>query len=351
MKRRGAKPETAEGTVPAQRRRGGKATPFRPPAGSPKPGGARGKAGPGAREGTEEHSKASPGDAKALLGRAAPAVQSEKLHKLLAQAGLGSRREIEEWIAAGRVSVNGEPAHTGQRIAQGDRVKVNGRLVQLRFSARLPRVLIYHKPEGEIVSRDDPESRSSVFDKLPKLRGSRWIAVGRLDLNTSGLLLLTTSGELANRMMHPRFGLEREYAVRIVGLLSDEQRQRLLDGVELEDGPARLGLVEDAGGEGSNHWYRIVLSEGRNREVRRIFEALGMTVSRLIRTRFGPVALPRKLKRGMHADLEEPEVQALLASLSMPGAGPATAPSEHAARTPARAAPPRAPRARPGKPR
>jgi 23S rRNA pseudouridine2605 synthase len=320
VKRRVAKPETAEGAAPAQRRRGGKATPFRPPAGSPKPGGVRGKARPGAGdapEGIEERSKGSPRDARVVPSRAAPAVKSEKLHKLLAQAGLGSRREIEEWIAAGRVSVNSEPAHTGQRVAPGDRVKVNGRLVQLRFAARLPRVLIYHKPEGEIVSRDDPEGRPSVFDKLPRLRGSRWIAVGRLDLNTSGLLLLTTSGELANRMMHPRFGLEREYAVRIVGVLSDEQRRRLLDGVELEDGPARLGLVEDAGGEGSNHWYRIVLSEGRNREVRRIFEALGMTVSRLIRTRFGPVTLPRKLKRGMHADLEEPEVQALLASLSI----------------------------------
>jgi 23S rRNA pseudouridine2605 synthase len=328
VKRRGPQPGTAEDAAQAHRRRGGKATPFRPPAGSAESGSAR----RGAGEGAKDAGKRTERGAKGAAGRQAPAVRPEKLHKLLAQAGLGSRREIEEWIAAGRVSVNGEPAHTGQRVGPRDRVKVNGRLVQLRLAARLPRVLIYHKPEGEIVSRDDPEGRPSVFDRLPRLRGSRWIAVGRLDLNTSGLLLLTTSGELANRMMHPRFGLQREYAVRIFGVLADEQRRRLLEGVMLDDGPARLELVEDAGGEGSNRWYRIVLSEGRNREVRRMFEAVAMTVSRLIRTRFGPVALPRKLKRGMHADLDETAVRALLASLSIPAVG--SAPDEVPSRVP-----------------
>ncbi len=238
-------------------------------------------------------------------------VAPERLHKVLAQAGVGSRREIEEWILAGRVSVNGLPAAVGQKVSAADKVRVNGKLVELRMKQRLPRVLLYHKPEGEIVSRDDPEGRASVFVKLPKLRGGRWVAVGRLDINTSGLLVFTTSGELANRLMHPRYGLEREYAVRLVGELTAAQREQLLAGIELEDGAARFNSVFDKGGEGTNHWYHVTISEGRNREVRRMFEAIGLTVSRLMRVRYGPIQLPPRLKRGMTMDLPEQEVRAL----------------------------------------
>lgn len=230
---------------------------------------------------------------------------------MLADAGLGSRREIEQWIADGRVIVNDEPAHLGQRIGAGDKVRVNGRLVNLRFSARLPRVLIYHKPEGEIVSRDDPEKRASVFEKLPRVNGGRWINIGRLDFNSCGLLLFTTSGELANRLMHPRYGLEREYAVRILGELSDEAAERLMTGIEIGDGTARFQRMQAAGGEGANRWYNVTLTEGRNREVRRMFEAVGVTVSRLMRVRYGPVVLPSNLKRGQVRELE-PEVVAKL---------------------------------------
>lgn len=243
-------------------------------------------------------------------------VAPERLHKVLAQAGVGSRREIEEWILAGRVSVDGLPAVVGQKVSAADKVRVNGKLVALRMKHRPPRVLLYHKPEGEIVSHDDPQGRASVFDKLPKLRGGRWVAVGRLDINTSGLLVFTTSGELANRLMHPRYGLEREYAVRLVGELTADLREKLLSGVVLEDGEARFGSVFDKGGEGSNHWYHVTIAEGRNREVRRMFEALGVTVSRLMRVRYGPIRLPPRLKRGMTTDMSEREVTALEVSLA-----------------------------------
>nr|PZN02250.1 MAG: pseudouridine synthase [Pseudomonadota bacterium] len=242
----------------------------------------------------------------------ARAERGEKLQKLLAQLGLGSRRDMEALIAAGRVRVNGEPAHIGQRVRPGDQVKVDGRLVQLRFADALPRVLLYHKPAGEIVSADDPEGRPSVFDSLPSIKGGRWIAVGRLDFNTSGLLVFTTSGELADRLMHPRYGLEREYAVRVAGELTPAQMRELQTGIELEDGPARFEQISDEGGRGLNHWYRVVIKEGRNREVRRMFEAMGLTVSRLIRVRYGPLALPPGLKRGRHLELSRDEVQALL---------------------------------------
>lgn len=236
-----------------------------------------------------------------------------KLHKALADAGLGSRRELEDWIVAGRVSVNGMPAHVGQRIGPEDKIRVNGKLIQLRFAqGRLPRVLIYHKPEGEIVSRDDPEGRPSVFDKLPRLKAGRWITVGRLDFNSCGLLVVTNNGDLANRMMHPRYELEREYAVRILGELTDEQKQQLLDGVMLEDGPAKFNSLVDRGGEGSNHWYHVTLNEGRNREVRRMFEAIGLTVSRLMRVRYGPISLSPRLKRGQCRDLEPQELEQLM---------------------------------------
>ncbi|MDR0440714.1 MAG: pseudouridine synthase [Candidatus Accumulibacter sp.] len=240
-----------------------------------------------------------------------------RLHKLLSQSGLGSRREMEEAIAAGRVTINGKPARIGQPAMSGDRVKIDGKLVNVKFSARLPRVIFYHKPEGEIVSRDDPQRRPSVFTALPRLSGSRWVAVGRLDFNTSGLLLFTTSGELANRLMHPRYGLTREYAVRVLGELSPEAWQRLLDGIELEDGPARFATLEEAGGDGANRWYRVSLGEGRNREVRRMFEAVGVTVSRLMRVGYGPFALPPRLRRGHSLELDEREVRRLMADFGM----------------------------------
>jgi 23S rRNA pseudouridine2605 synthase len=233
---------------------------------------------------------------------------------VLAGAGLGSRREMEQWIAAGRVSVNGEPATVGTRISAGDRVLVDGRAVKLR-QGEAARVLLYHKPAGEIVSRDDPAGRPEVFDKLPRLRGAKWTAVGRLDFNTSGLLVFTTSGELANRLMHPRHRIEREYAVRVLGELSEEQMRALRSGVQLDDGPARLDSIEDAGGQGSNHWYNVVLSEGRNREVRRLFEAVNLMVSRLMRVRFGPIDLPSHLKRGQMRELDEAEIVRLFAAL------------------------------------
>ncbi|MBY0575127.1 MAG: pseudouridine synthase [Gallionellaceae bacterium] len=239
--------------------------------------------------------------------------QGEKLQKVLAQAGFGSRRTMEEWIAAGRVSVNGEPATLGMRVLEGDLVKADRRTIRVGERDNAARVLLYHKPEGEIVSRDDPEKRASVFDKLPKLRGQKWIAIGRLDFNTSGLLIFTTSGELANRLMHPRFEVEREYAVRVQGKMTEAQiNQVLKDGIELEDGPVRFEKLEDQGGEGFNHWYRVMLKEGRNRVVRRTFDALGLPVSRLMRVRFGIINLPPRLKRGMTAELGEGEVAQVL---------------------------------------
>lgn len=253
--------------------------------------------------------------------RRGPVVFSEpqKLHKMLADMGLGSRRELEDWIVAGRISVNSLPAHVGQRVGPEDKVRVNGKLIHIHFAQRAPRVLIYHKPEGEIVSRDDPEGRPSVFDKLPKISSGRWIAVGRLDFNTTGLLVFTSNGELANKLMHPSFELEREYAVRLLGELTPEQAKQLVEGIELEDGLAQFNTLADGGGEGANHWYRVTLSEGRNREVRRMFEAVGLTVSRLTRVRYGPFELPKNLPRGKTQELKPDDVSKLLDA--MPGKG------------------------------
>lgn len=247
--------------------------------------------------------------------------QGERLQKLLAQVGIGSRREMEEWISAGRVTLNGEVATLGMRAVAGDVVCADKRTIYVKGQAALglPRVLLYHKQEGEIVSRDDPKSRTSVFDNLPKLRGQKWIAIGRLDFNTSGLLIFTTSGELANRLMHPRFEVEREYAVRVQGEMTSEQmRQMTKEGIELEDGLVRFEKLSDEGGEGFNHWYRLVLKEGRNRVVRRTFEALGLTVSRLMRVRFGIVNLPPSIKRGKMAELGEGEVKMILDWVGLP---------------------------------
>lgn len=244
-------------------------------------------------------------------------VVMPKLHKVLADAGIGSRREMEELIIAGRVSVNGEPAHIGQRVGPNDIVRVNGKQVDRRSRPRVPRVILYHKPAGEIVTHDDPAGRATVFNRLPKIKNGKWISVGRLDLNTEGLLIFTTSGDLANRLMHPRYGIEREYAVRILGELDEQQRHTLLHGVELEDGIAAFGALEYLGGEGANRWYRVTLKEGRNREVRRMFEAMGITVSRLIRTRFGEISLPRNLRRGRWEELDNTLVTALMLRLGL----------------------------------
>ena len=246
-------------------------------------------------------------------------AQSEKLQKVLADAGLGSRRDMEQLILEGRISVNGTPAYIGQRVMPTDVVKVNGRVVKQAQTGgvkKTPRVLVYHKPAGEIVSMDDPEGRPTVFDHLPKVAHGRWVVVGRLDLNTEGLLLFTTSGELANRLMHPRYAIEREYAVRAAGVMTPEAKDALLNGVELEDGPAAFSLVEEKGGEGVNRWYLVRISEGRNREVRRMFAAVGLTVSRLIRVRYGAVQLPKDLERGTTKELSGDWVRAWMADLA-----------------------------------
>ncbi len=238
-------------------------------------------------------------------------ADAPKLHKVLAQAGVGSRRDLEQMVIEGRVTVNGEPAHTGQRVSFGDRIQVDGRPVRYRIAPPPPRVLAYHKPVGEVVTHDDPQQRPTVFRRLPRLPQGKWLSVGRLDINTEGLLLFTNSGDLANQLMHPRFGVEREYAVRSLGLLEPEARAKLLDGVEIEGQRCAFKSIEDGGGEGVNHWYRVVITEGRNREVRRLFEAVGHAVSRLIRIRYGSVVLPRGLKRGVWVDLEGPDLRAL----------------------------------------
>lgn len=240
-----------------------------------------------------------------------------KLHKVLADAGIGSRREMEELIIAGRVSVNGEPAHIGQRVSPNDNVRVNGKLVVRRHLSRPPRVVLYHKPAGEIVTQDDPEGRATVFSRLPKIKTGKWISIGRLDLNTEGLLIFTTSGDLANRMLHPRYGMEREYAVRVLGEMTEEQRESLLTGIQLEDGMAAFGALDYLGGDGSNRWYRVTLQEGRNREVRRMFESLGVVVSRLLRTRFGDIVLPRALRRGRWEELDSTVVTAMQVQLGL----------------------------------
>lgn len=242
----------------------------------------------------------------------APMAETPKLHKVLAQAGMGSRLEMEQLIMEGRITVNNEPAHIGQRVQFGDHVKVNGKPIRFRIEAPPARVIAYHKPVGEVVTHDDPQNRPTVFRRLPKLFQGKWQSVGRLDLNTEGLLLFTSSGELANNLMHPRFGLEREYAVRVLGALNKDEKQRLLEGVKLDDGIAQFGSIEAGGGEGSNCWYRVTISEGRNREVRRMFEAVGHAVSRLIRIRYGAMVLPRGLKRGAWMELDEGDIKSLM---------------------------------------
>ncbi len=234
-----------------------------------------------------------------------------KLQKVLAQAGIGSRRDMEQLIVDGKVTVNGQLAHVGQRISFGDHIKVDGKPVKVRIVPPAPRVIAYHKPVGEVVTHDDPQRRPTVFRRLPRLAQGKWQSVGRLDINTEGLLLFTNSGELANQLMHPRFGVEREYAVRVMGTLDEEARAELLEGVSIDGQAAGFKSIEDGGGEGANHWYRVVITEGRNREVRKLFDAVGLTVSRLIRIRYGSVVLPRGLKRGIWVDLGDEDVRAI----------------------------------------
>ncbi len=243
----------------------------------------------------------------------------ERLQKVLANAGMGSRREIEGWISAGRVMVNNELARLGQRVIPSDKIKVDGRPVaNRRLETPLREVLVYNKPEGELVTRKDPQGRRTVFDRLPKLEHGRWIPVGRLDLNSSGLLLLTTDGELANRLMHPSQQVEREYAVRVMGQIKEEQLKQLTHGVQLEDGPARFEEIVESGGEGINRWYHVVIMEGRQREVRRMWEAVGATVNRLKRVRYGSVILESALSIGRWRYLGDDEINKLLASMGLP---------------------------------
>ena len=253
---------------------------------------------------------------------------AERLQKVLAAAGLGSRREIETWISEGRITINGRTAKLGDRIRGVDRISVDGRPVKAlaRGTETRHRVILYHKPEGELTTRKDTEGRPTVFEALPPLRGSRWVSVGRLDTNTSGLLIFTNDGGLANKLMHPSSQIEREYAVRVLGKVTDEQLTMLKKGVRLEDGMAKFDEITEAGGEGANHWYHVILREGRNREVRRLWEAVGLTVSRLIRIRFGSLSLPRNLPRGAWRDATEEEISGLSSAAGMTAAASASKP-------------------------
>lgn len=245
-------------------------------------------------------------------------VSGDRLQKVLARLGLASRREIEGWIRDGRITLNGQYAKLGDRVTRGDRITVNGRPIDLSARQEEPtRVLIYHKPIGEVVTRRDPEGRPVIFTQLPRLQRGRWIAIGRLDINTQGLLLVTTNGELANRLMHPSREIEREYAVRVLGNIPEAILERLSRGVELEDGPARFDAIRAAGGEGANHWFHVTLREGRNRIVRRLWESQGVTVSRLIRVRFAHLELPPRLRARTFMELSPEQVAALMASVQL----------------------------------
>lgn len=248
-------------------------------------------------------------------------IEPVRLQKALAASGVGSRREMEEWIQNGWITVNGKVAQLGDKVQPEDQVLVKGSVIKLKWPDRLPRIILYYKQEGEIVSRDDPQGRVSIFDRLPQAASSRWVAIGRLDINTSGLLILTTSGELVQRFAHPSFEVEREYAVRVLGELTQEQMDALSEGVMLDDGLARVERIYEQGGEGANKWYNVVLKEGRNREVRRLFESQGLTVSRLVRVGFGPIGLPNRLKRGQFYELNPMEVANIMkwADMLLPG--------------------------------
>ena len=247
---------------------------------------------------------------------------SEKLQKVLARAGLGSRRELETWISDGRVSVNGTVATLGDRVGSEDTLRVDGRIIKVKAEEdTVQRVIMYHKPPGEVCSRNDPEGRPTVFDNLPRLQGMRWVQVGRLDINTTGMMLFTTDGELAHRLMHPSNGFVREYAVRVRGGMTQEKRQAMLDGVLLEDGVSKFDSIEDAGGaeEGANHWYKVTLTGGKYREVRRLFQSQDLEVARLMRIRFGDLNLPPQLRQGRWMELGPEQMKALIDKVELKG--------------------------------
>ncbi len=267
-------------------------------------------------------------------------AMGEKLQKVLARTGLGSRRQIERWIENGRISVDGHRAKLGDRVEPHQTIRMDGRMIPRTDTSLRTRVLAYHKPEGELCTRSDPQGRPTVFSRLPRLSGGRWVAVGRLDINTRGLLLLTTDGDLANRLMHPSHEIEREYAVRVLGRVDTEALRRLKTRVDLEDGPARFQSIREVGGSGENHWYHVTLKEGRKREVRRLWDAVGAKVSRLVRIRFGPVRLPRRLRAGHWQELNSAGVAALRAAVGLE-------PAERKARVRQKTKPPRrSPKAR-----
>lgn len=241
----------------------------------------------------------------------------ERIQKYLARQGAGSRRQIDALLQQGRISVNGKTAKPGDQIEGGEKIAIDGKLLRLHRHEAKPKVLMYHKPVGEVCTRADPEGRDDVFKNLPRLQQGRWISIGRLDINTSGLLLFTNDGDLANRLMHPSFEVEREYAVRVHGAVSNEMLQQLRDGVELEDGRAHFEDISDSGGSGSNHWYHVVLKEGRNREVRRLWEAVGVEVSRLVRVRYDRFQLPKWLKPGKYRFVDEDVVKRLYQRLGL----------------------------------
>ncbi len=251
-----------------------------------------------------------------------PAATGEKLQKILAHSGLGSRREMETWIEAGRVSVDGKIVSLGKRVTSSQTIRVDGKVISTARLQPRRKIIIYHKPEGEVCTRSDPKGRPTVFDRLPQIRGGRWISVGRLDFNTSGLLLFTNDGELANLLMHPRYGIEREYAVRVAGNVNQKKITALKDGIELEDGLAKFESIRDIGGEGTNHWYHVILTEGRNREVRRMWEYVGAKVSRLTRIRFGMLTLPRQVRAGRWIYLPDYETKKLLSLVGLHGDQP-----------------------------
>lgn len=253
----------------------------------------------------------------------AAAPVGDKLQKVLAETGLGSRREMERWITAGRITVDDEPAHLGQRVDAEARIAVDGKPLRTRNrkgaeQSTDARVLMYNKPVGEVCTRKDPEGRKTIFDNLPDLGSGRWISIGRLDIATGGLLLLTTDGTLANRMMHPSTGLDREYAVRVNGQLSDEQCASLVSGIEDEGELLAFSDIQYFNGRGTNHWYHVVLMEGKNREIRRLFESCGLMVSRLKRVRFGPVVLPSRLARGRFETLSDYDTRELYRVMKLP---------------------------------
>ena len=243
--------------------------------------------------------------------------KGQKLQKVLANLGLGSRRKMERWIEEGRVTVDGSVATLGDRIRAGQSLRLDGKPLEVDTAAEV-RVLLYHKPVREVCSRDDPEGRKTVFERLPKLKSGRWISVGRLDFNTSGVLLFTTDGALANALMHPSNAIEREYLVRVMGRVEEPMLERLKDGVELDDGPARFSDIQEGGGDGINRFFYVVLMEGRNREVRRLWESQGTTVSRLKRVRYGEVFLPSKLKKGQWLELPQRDVDVIYEMAGLP---------------------------------